>query len=120
MTRVELVKKLSNEIHATDVELYPHAMPRQPYLAAEWFLGLVRGSGTSGAGVFHMLKIFMNADREFQNLVIEAAADGIPWRGDVYDEFQIIISETRKMQPMGMATYKKQVLQDLRTIGVNL
>jgi len=95
-SRADMVRKMAKEIEAINDAHYPHQVPRVPIMAAEWFLGLVNGCGLKGPGVYHIMKKFFSGGAVLQNLVIEAAANGISWRGDDYDNFKAIVNIENK------------------------
>lgn len=54
---------------------------------------------------------------EFQELIRQAEHDGFMWRGERQDDFEHAYSEYRKMQNMGVNTYRKQTLDEFRRVA---
>jgi len=46
------------------------------------------------------------AGRQFRAFVIAAKQDGIEWRGEDFEHFQTVVTETERMRKMGVEAYK--------------
>jgi hypothetical protein len=103
-----------------------HAMPGDGSQAVTWFLNLVEAEhrterpaevitkqGKSWVWAYaerikYLLRKYLMAPLELQQLVVAAREDGIYWRGDDYPFFIIVIDETEKMRGMGLTEYRRQ------------
>lgn len=71
--------------------------------------------------VMALTRKFLRAQVRLQNLVINSAAEGIYWRGDSFEDFKTIIAEAKKMESIGIESYKKNAIGGLRAqLGVKL
>ena len=51
-----------------------------------------------------------------QKFIIAARQDGIYWRGESFEQFHQIYSETCKMRDMGLHEYRMQAIANLRKL----
>lgn len=104
-------------------------MPPQPEDAARWWLKTQKPHQDYEAPfkknnwmwpyadrVTYTLKKFLRLSDEFQRLIVDAAHEGIFWRGDDQGAFTSIVHEALKMQEMGVFAYRKQAMDRLKTL----
>jgi len=103
-----------------------HGIPKDENAAIDWFMRLVEPehrterpqeirnkSGQSwrwtyADRVLYLLRKYLVAPLELQQLVVAAREDGIFWRGDDYPFFVCVIDETEKMRDLGLVEYRRQ------------
>jgi len=124
----DLKSGLLNILNAATMDHPAHAMPTHAETAVAWFLNLVepehrteRPQQVSGRGkqasswrwpyaerVQYLMRVYLGAPIELQQLVVAAREDGIFWRGDDYVFFVRVIDETEKMRELGLDEYRRQ------------
>jgi len=58
------------------------------------------------------------AGRQFRAFVIAAKQDGIERRGEDFEHFQTVVTETERMRKMGVEAYKAMALEKMRGLRV--
>jgi len=115
-------------LNAAKMDHPVHAMPTHEPTAVGWFLNLVElehrterpkeqssRKKEGGAWVWpyaervkYLLRKYLMAPLELQQLVVAAREDKIFWRGDDYPFFVCVIDETEKMRGLGLVEYRRQ------------
>lgn len=66
------------------------------------------------------LRQFFAAPEHFQTLILAAAEDNIFWRGEDIESFGVVIRETEQMRKIGVAEYRKQAMQKMKSAFASL
>lgn len=124
----ELKIDMRSILDAARMEHPAHALPTNGDQAVEWFLNLIepehrterpkeQSSRKKDGGTWlwpyaervkYLLRIYLAAPRELQQVVVAARDDNIFWRGDDYPFFISVIDETEKMRELGFVEYRRQ------------
>jgi len=115
-----------------------HAMPTDGATATGWFLHLVepehrterpkeqslrkKDGGTwlwpYAERIKYLLRKYLMAPLELQQLVVAAREDGIFWRGDDYPDFICVIDETEKMRDLELIEYRCQARASMGRVNL--
>lgn len=110
--------------------------PKDPRLAADWFIGLFEKNSKSDApqkvptrngDSYHwvwpylafcrtLTNIFLHTDKVHQDLIIGAREEGIRWRGENFEELTKLIPEFHKMWDMGVEAYRKEAIEKMKIL----
>lgn len=114
---------------------WPADMPHGITYAVDWWLELLEPpsdrwdrpkqvSGPSGDRwvypyvdrVAGALRRFLRASYSYQRLIVSAAEDGVPWRGEDEAIFRRVIGEHERMREVGLEAYKAEARNRARAL----